>query len=76
MQTKISKFTLQIYRFGYSKIMDFQQSDFEFDVLTTHNFFKKNYRLLKVKTHLDHSPITAKIRGYVHELYNRKLRED
>ena len=56
--------------------MDFQQSGFEFDVLTTHNFFKKNYRLLKVKTHLDHSPITAKIRGYVHELYNRKLRED
>ena len=29
--------------------MDFQQSDFEFDVLTTHNFFKKIIDFLKLK---------------------------
>ena len=55
--------------------MDFPQSNFEFDVLTTHNFFEKNYRLLKVKIHLDRSHITGKICGYVHGFCDWKLRE-
>ena len=41
VKIKVSKFSLQIYAFLYSKRMDFPHSNFEFDLLTTCIFFSK-----------------------------------
>ena len=63
VKIKVSKFSLQIYAFLYSKRMDFLHSDFESDVLTKCFFFPNIYKLQKVKIHLDHSHVTGNICG-------------
>ena len=76
VKTKISVFTLQIYAFVYSVIMDFPRSNFEFDVLATYNLFSNIIKLHRVKIHLDHPNVIDKIRGYVDDFCNLKLTID
>ena len=76
VKTKISIFTLQIYAFVYSVIMDFPRSNFEFDVLATCNLFSNIIKLHRVKIHLNHSNVIDKIRDYVDDFCNLKLTID
>ena len=76
VKTKTSIFTLQIYAFIYSVIMDFPSSNFEFDVFVTCNLFSNIIKLHKVKTHLDHSNVIDKICIYVDDFCNLKLTID
>ena len=63
VKTKIPKFNLQLYTFVYDKLIDFPESDFVFDTITTDNFFRNVHRMLKVKVRLHHSHVTGKIFG-------------
>ena len=67
VKTKVSKFSLQIYAFVYTKVMNFPHSKCEFDLLTIFMFFSNIHKLQKVKIHLDHSQIVGRILGYVHD---------
>ena len=51
VKTKIPKFNLQLYAFAYDKLIDFPESDFVFDTITTDTFFRNVHRMLKVKVH-------------------------
>ena len=51
VKTKIPKFNLLLYTFVYNKLIDFVESDFVFDTITTDNFFRNVHRMLKVKVH-------------------------
>ena len=74
--TKILKFYLKLYKSVYDRLIDFPKADFMYDTVTTNHFFRKVYRLIKVKVHLHHSDITGKILGYVHDFCNLKVREN
>ena len=57
-------------------MINFPQSNFMFDTITTNNFFRNVHRLIKVKVHLHHSHITGKILGYTHDFRNWNVREN
>ena len=64
---KIPKFCLKLYAFVYDALIDFPESNFMYNTITTTNFFRNVQRLIKVKIHLHHSHITGKILGYTHD---------
>lgn len=66
---------MKIYGFVYFRWVDFPQSNFEFKFITQKNFFKGVTKILNFKSHLDHSHVTGKIRGYVNIFCNLKLRQ-
>ena len=74
--TKISKFTLQIYAFVYDIIITFPTCTFIFETIKTHGFFENMYRLINFKVHIHHSHVTGKIFGYTHDFCNMKVREN
>ena len=51
VKTTIPKFDPQLYALVYDKLIDFPESDFVFDTITTDNFFRNVHRMLKVKVH-------------------------
>ena len=65
---KMPKFALQLYAFVYQRIMNFLQTKFEFETLTTANLFEYVHKIINVKIHLHHSHVTGKIFGYAHDL--------
>ena len=67
---KIPRFNLKLYAFVYDAMIDFPQSNFMYDTITTNNFFRNVHCLIKVKVHLHHSYITGKILGYAHDFCN------
>ena len=58
---KIPRFSLKLYAFVYDAMIDFPQSNFMYDTITSNNFLRNVHRLIKVKVHLHHSHITGKI---------------
>ena len=72
----ISKSTLQLYTYVYQKIMDFPNSKFDYETLTTNGLFIYVHKLLSTKIHLNHSHVTGKILGYTHYFCNKKVREN
>ena len=73
---KIPKFTLQTYALVYQRLMDFPQGEFEYETLTTINFFESTHRVINIKIHLNHSHVTGKIYGHAHDFCNMKVREN
>ena len=57
-------------------MIEFPRGNIEYETVTTANFLRNIYRIIKVKTHLHHSRTTGKILGYVHEFCNRRVREN
>ena len=74
--SKISKFTLQLYAFVYDKIMKFPFNQFECETVTTANLFLSVYRIINAKIHLHHSHVTGEIKGYAHDFCNWTIREN
>ena len=54
-------------------MIDFSQSNFMYDTITTNNFFRNVHRLVKVKVHLHHSHTTGKILGYARDFCKWKV---
>ena len=73
---KIPRFNLKLYAFVYDKLVEFPESDITYDTITTNNFFRNVYHMIKVKMHLHHSHVTGKILGYVHDFCNWRVREN
>ena len=73
---KIPSFNLKLYAFVYDKLVEFPESDITHDTVTTNNFFRNVYHMIKVKMHLHHSHVTGKILGYVHDFCNWRVREN
>ena len=73
---KIPKFNLKLYAFVYDKLVEFPKSDIFYNTVTTDDFFRSVYRMIKVKMHLHYSHITGEILGYVHDFCNWKVREN
>ena len=73
---KIPKFSLKLYAFVHDAIIDFPESNFMYNTITTANAFRNLQRLIKVKIHLHHSHITGKILGYMHDFCNWTVREN
>ena len=73
---KIPRFNLKLYAFVYDAMIDFPQSNFMYDAITTNTFFRNAHHLIKVKVHLHHSHITGKILGYGHDFCNWNVREN
>ena len=73
---RIPRFNLELYAFVYDKLVEFPKSDITYDTITTDNFFRNVYRMIKVKMHLHHPHITGEILGYVHDFCNWKVREN
>ena len=46
---KIPRFNLKLYAFVYDAMIDFPQSNFMYDTITTNNFFKNVNHLIKLK---------------------------
>ena len=67
---KIPKFNLKLCAFVYDAMIDFPESNFMHDTITTANFFRNVHRLIKVKIHLHHSHITGEFLGYTHDFCN------
>ena len=57
-------------------MIDFPESNFMYDTITTNNFFRNVHRLIKVKLHLHHSHITGKTLGYAYDFCNWNVREN
>ena len=60
----------------YDKLVEFPESDITYDTVTTNNFFRNVYHVIKVKMHLHHSHVTGEILGYVHNFCNWRVREN
>ena len=73
---KIPRFNLKVYALVYDAMIDFPQSNFIYDTITTNNFFRNVHRLIKVKVHLHPYHITGKILGYAHDFCNWNVREN
>ena len=74
--SKISKFVLQIYAFVYQRIMDFPRWCFDYETLTTNDFFDSVHKIINVKTHLHQSHIKGNIIGSGCDFCNAKVREN
>ena len=73
---KIPKFNLKLYAFVCDKLIEFSKSDIVYDTITTDNFFRNVYYMIKVKMHLHHSHVTGEILKYVHDFCNWRVREN
>ena len=73
---KIPRFNLKLCAFFYDKLFEFPKSDIAYDTITTNNFFRNIYHMIKVKMHLHHSHVTGEILGYVHDFCNWRVREN
>ena len=73
---KIPRFNVKLYAFVYDKLVEFPKSDITYDTITTNNFFRNVYHMVKVKIHLHHSDVTGEILGYVHDFCNWRVREN
>ena len=72
---KIPKFNRKLYASAYDAMIDFPESNFMYDTITTANFFRNVHRLSKVKIHLHHLHITGEILGHTHDFCNWTVRE-
>ena len=72
---KISKFTLRLYAFVYQSIMNFPQTKFENETLTTGNLFEYVHKI-NITIHLHYSHVTRKIIKFAHDLCNLQVREN
>ena len=72
---KIPKFNRKLYASVYDAMIDFPESNFMYDTITTANFFRNVHRLSKVKIHLHHLHITGEILGHTHDFCNWTVRE-
>ena len=75
-ESKIPKFTLQLYAFVYQRLMDFPQRRFDNETLTRNELFDSVHKIINVKTHLHHFHTTGKIIGYANDFCNAKVREN
>ena len=73
---KIPRFNLKLYTFVCDKLVEFPESDIAYDTVTTNNFFRNVYHMIKVKMYLHHSLVTDEILGYVHDFCNWRVREN
>ena len=64
---KIPKFNLKLYALVYDSLIGFPRSKFNYETITTNNFFGNVHKYIKVKIHLHHSHITGEIFGYSHD---------
>ena len=65
--SKIHKFTRQIYAYFYEMLTDFPACKFEnLKTITTKGFFTNLYRVLQAKVY--HSHVSGEIIGYAHDL--------
>ena len=76
IKSKIPKSALQTYAFVYQNLFDFPRMQFDFETITTSNFFRNLHRLIKVKVNLHHSHVTGEIYGYVQDFCNWSVREN
>ena len=67
---------LQLYAFVYQRIMNFPQTKFECETVTTGNLFEYVHQIINVKIHLHHSHVTRKIIGFAHDFCNLQVREN
>ena len=51
-------------------MVDFPESNFMYDIITTANVFRNVHHLIKFKIYLYHSHITGEILGYTHDFCN------
>ena len=54
------KFSQELYAFVYGRLIESQRSNIEYEIVTTANFLRNVYQIIKVKTHLHHSHTQAK----------------
>ena len=57
-------------------MIDFPESNFMYNTITTANIYRNVHHLIKVKIHLHHSHISEEILGYIHDFCNWTLREN
>ena len=75
--SKIPKFTRQMYACFYDMLMDFPRcKSEELKTITIKGMFTKFYRGINSKVHLHHSHVTGEIVGFVHDFCNWKVREN
>ena len=72
---KIPKFNLKLYALVYNSLIEFPRSKFNYETITTNNFFGNVHKYIKVKIDLHHSHITGEIFGYSHDFCNWKVKE-
>ena len=65
---KIPTFNLKLCAFLWT--IDFPESNFMYDIITTANFFRNVHCVIKVKIYLYHSHITWEILGYTQDFCN------
>ena len=70
---KIPRFNLKLYALIYDTLIDFRISKFNYERITTDDFFRNAHRFIKVKVHLHHSHVTGEIFGYSHDFCNWKI---
>ena len=73
---KIPRFNLKVHAFVYDKLVEFPESDITYNTVTTNNFLRNAYHMIKVKMHLHHSHVTGEILGYVHDFCNWRVRKN
>ena len=73
---KIPKFILKLCAFVYDSMIDFPESNFMYDIITTANLFRNVHHLIKVKIHLYHSQIPGEILVYTHDFCNWTVQEN
>ena len=72
---KIPKFNLKLYALVYNSLIEFPRSKFNYETITTNNFFGNVHKYIKVKIDLHHSHITGEIFGYSLDFCNWKVEE-
>ena len=61
VRSKITTFNLKLYVLVYNSLIDFPRSKFNYETITTNNFFANVHKYIKVKIQLHHSHITGEI---------------
>lgn len=56
-------------------MIDFWDLNFEFEDITSNDFFKDVNKIVSFKSHVDHWHVKEKIRGFSHDFCNLKLRK-
>ena len=75
--SKLPKFTLQIYAYFCDMLTDFPICKFEeLKTVTTKGLFTNLNRVLESKVHVHHSHVSGEILGYSHDFCNWKVREN
>ena len=72
---KIPKFNSKLYALVYNSLIDFPRQKSNYETITANNFFGNVYTYIKVKIHHHHSHITGEIFGYLHDVFNWKVKE-